>query len=126
MSAMPRHTEAEIEILAVLWRRGPSTVREVHEELAASRGTGYTKVGTIARTIYKTYGDFATWEYNALGTLSFACELGDSGFAAPSSQMERDWLAWRPNFLLLIDSAGNASARRNSPSEAVSFFTGFR
>ena len=36
-------TEAELEILAVLWRRGPRTVREVHEEMAASsRDVAYT------------------------------------------------------------------------------------
>ncbi len=37
-------TDAELEILSVLWRRGPSTVREVHEELAAARPTLYTTV----------------------------------------------------------------------------------
>ncbi len=35
-------TEAELEILNVLWRRGPSTVREVHEVLQADRTTGLT------------------------------------------------------------------------------------
>ncbi len=35
-------TEAELEILGVLWRRGAATVREVHDELSAGRGTGYT------------------------------------------------------------------------------------
>lgn len=113
----------------ILWPPGFTT--EVSKDEARfralgdqmGRGTGYTKVGTIARTIYKTYGDFATWEYTQLGTLSFACELGDSGFAAPISQMEKDWVTWKPNFLLLIDSAGNPTARRNSPAEAISFFT---
>ena len=38
----PRPTEAELEILRVLWERGPSTVRQVHEALAAARATGYT------------------------------------------------------------------------------------
>jgi BlaI family transcriptional regulator, penicillinase repressor len=38
----PRPTEAELEILRVLWERGPSTVRQVHEALAAARETGYT------------------------------------------------------------------------------------
>lgn len=33
-------SEAEFGILTVLWRRGPSTVREVHEELG--KDTGYT------------------------------------------------------------------------------------
>jgi predicted transcriptional regulator len=40
----PRPTDAELEILKVLWRRGPSTVREVFESLSGTRGTGYTTV----------------------------------------------------------------------------------
>jgi BlaI family penicillinase repressor len=35
-------TDGELLILNVLWRRGPSTVRQVHEELAPERDTGYT------------------------------------------------------------------------------------
>ena len=35
-------TDGELEILSVLWRRGPSTVREVHEELTQRRPMGYT------------------------------------------------------------------------------------
>src|ERR1041385_7502295 len=35
-------TAGELEILSVLWRRGPSTVREVHFELGER--TGYTSV----------------------------------------------------------------------------------
>lgn len=38
---LPRPTDAELAILRVLWERGPSTVREVHEALADS---GYTTV----------------------------------------------------------------------------------
>jgi predicted transcriptional regulator len=41
---MPRPTDAELEILRVIWDRGPSTVREVHETLGESKGTGYTTV----------------------------------------------------------------------------------
>jgi len=40
----PRPTATELEILRVLWRRGPSTVREVHEALAATHPTVYTTV----------------------------------------------------------------------------------
>lgn len=40
----PRPTDAELEILKVLWRRGPSTVREVFDALSEKRGTGYTTV----------------------------------------------------------------------------------
>ena len=43
-SSRPRPTDAELEILNVLWRRGPSTVREVHAALARSKGSGYTTI----------------------------------------------------------------------------------
>lgn len=35
-------TEVELQILGVLWERGPSTVREVHDALAEHRETGYS------------------------------------------------------------------------------------
>ncbi len=35
-------TEAELEILSILWRRGPSTVRNVHEILQRDRTTSMT------------------------------------------------------------------------------------
>ncbi|HEV2864040.1 MAG TPA: BlaI/MecI/CopY family transcriptional regulator [Pyrinomonadaceae bacterium] len=38
----PRPTDAELEILKVLWRRGPSTVREVFETLGETKQMGYT------------------------------------------------------------------------------------
>jgi BlaI family transcriptional regulator, penicillinase repressor len=38
----PRPTDAELEILRVLWELGPATVRQVHEALADTRDTGYT------------------------------------------------------------------------------------
>jgi predicted transcriptional regulator len=41
---LPRPTDAELEILKVLWRRGPSTVREVFDSLSESKQTGYTTV----------------------------------------------------------------------------------
>jgi len=37
-------TAAELEILRVLWSRGPSTVREVHESLQEKKSLGYTSV----------------------------------------------------------------------------------
>ena len=39
-----RPTDAELEILGILWNRGPSTVREVHERLNQIKPTGYTTV----------------------------------------------------------------------------------
>jgi BlaI family penicillinase repressor len=39
---LPKPTEAELGILNVLWDRGPSTVRDVHEVLYREEGAGYT------------------------------------------------------------------------------------
>jgi len=41
---LSRPTDAELAILRVLWSRGPSTVRQVHEILSRDRETGYTTV----------------------------------------------------------------------------------
>jgi BlaI family transcriptional regulator, penicillinase repressor len=41
---LPRPTDAELEILTVLWSRGPATVRDVHEAIAARKPTQYTTV----------------------------------------------------------------------------------
>ncbi len=38
----PLPTDAELQVLRVLWSRGPSTVRQVHEALYADGGAGYT------------------------------------------------------------------------------------
>ena len=39
---LPRPTDAELAILRILWERGPSTVRHVHEQLARDRQAAYT------------------------------------------------------------------------------------
>lgn len=39
-----RPTDAELEILGVLWDKGAATVREIHEELSLRKPTGYTTV----------------------------------------------------------------------------------
>jgi BlaI family penicillinase repressor len=40
----PKPTASELEILQVLWERGPATVREVHDALSAKKPIGYTSV----------------------------------------------------------------------------------
>ena len=44
MKSEPRYqpTPSELEILHILWSRGPSTVREIHDELAKEKDVGYT------------------------------------------------------------------------------------
>ena len=43
---LPRPTDGELQILRVLWDRGPSTVRQIHDTMAAASrtGPGYTTV----------------------------------------------------------------------------------
>lgn len=39
---LPKPTAAELDILQVLWDLGPSTVRDVHEAMAATKDAAYT------------------------------------------------------------------------------------
>jgi predicted transcriptional regulator len=41
---LPRPSEGELELLRILWEQGPSTVRDLHEEIANRRNVGYTSV----------------------------------------------------------------------------------
>ena len=41
---LPRPTDAELEILNVLYRRGPSTVREIYHIINKQKPTVYTTV----------------------------------------------------------------------------------
>lgn len=51
-SGPPRPTDAELGILQVLWRIGPATVRQVHEELGG-RGEGYTTVLKLLQIMHQ-------------------------------------------------------------------------
>jgi BlaI family penicillinase repressor len=42
--SLPKPTAGELEILGVLWRRGPSTVHEVRDALARGQSVAYTTV----------------------------------------------------------------------------------
>lgn len=41
-ATIPRPTDGELAILRILWDRGPSTVRQVHDVLAHERQAAYT------------------------------------------------------------------------------------
>ena len=44
LPGLPKPTDAELEILTVLWSRGASTVREIHELILKRKPTQYTTV----------------------------------------------------------------------------------
>jgi predicted transcriptional regulator len=43
-SGLPKPTDAELELLTVLWSRGPATVREIHEVVVKHKPAQYTTV----------------------------------------------------------------------------------
>ena len=45
-------TPAEVEILGILFDRGPSTVRAVHERLGADRSVGYTGILKLLQNMH--------------------------------------------------------------------------
>jgi predicted transcriptional regulator len=53
MTRTPLPTEAELAFLRVLWDLGPSTVREVHDAVAAERDVGYTTVLKILQIMHE-------------------------------------------------------------------------
>jgi BlaI family transcriptional regulator, penicillinase repressor len=48
MRRPPRPTDAELEVLRVLWKRGPCTVRQIHDVVDQQKRRGYT---TILKTV---------------------------------------------------------------------------
>ena len=102
----PRPTAAEMEILAVLWERGPSTVRQVHDVLGTRRATGYTTVlkllqimagkGLVERDesdrshVYRATHEQGAMQGELVG------DLIDRAFAGSTSQLVMRALAQRP------------------------------
>ena len=48
-------TASELEILNILWSKGPSTVREVHEVLEQSKDAGYTTTLKLMQIMHEKY-----------------------------------------------------------------------
>jgi predicted transcriptional regulator len=48
----PPPTDAELNVLKVLWRSGPSTVRKVHEELYRNTEVGYTTTLKLLQNMF--------------------------------------------------------------------------
>jgi BlaI family transcriptional regulator, penicillinase repressor len=48
-----RPTDSELEILQVMWERGPSTVREVNDVLSERREVGYTTTLKLMQIMFE-------------------------------------------------------------------------
>ena len=44
-------TEAELELMHVLWSQGPRTVRQVHRHVSAQRDVAYTTIATVLKVL---------------------------------------------------------------------------
>ena len=53
MSKTIKPTDSELEILNILWKLGPSTVREVHEILEKSKDAGYTTTLKLMQIMFE-------------------------------------------------------------------------
>lgn len=53
VSGQPEPTEAELEVLRVLWQQGESTVRQVHEILTRENPVAYTTVLTTLQIMHQ-------------------------------------------------------------------------
>lgn len=53
MPILPRPTDAELSILRVLWKLGPSTVKDVHLELSRKREMAYTGVLRMLQVMFE-------------------------------------------------------------------------
>ena len=97
MPAPPNPTDAELEILAELWARGPSTVRAVHEAIAARRPTLYTTVlkllqimaekGLVLRDESKRAHVYRASEDRETTQRRIAGDLLDRAFAGSASDL---------------------------------------
>lgn len=50
---LPKPTEKELEILQVLWQKGPASVKDVHESLGGEQANGYTTILKILQIMHE-------------------------------------------------------------------------
>ncbi len=54
MNKMPvKPTEKELEILQILWNKGPVAVKEVHEEMGGEQANGYTTILKLMQIMHE-------------------------------------------------------------------------
>ena len=49
----PKPTEKELEILQILWSKGPSAVKDVHESLGGDDANGYTTILKVLQIMHE-------------------------------------------------------------------------
>jgi BlaI family transcriptional regulator, penicillinase repressor len=94
---IPRPTEGELELLSVLWERGPATVRELYEAVNETRPVVYTGVlkllqimtekGLVHRDERERAHVYRTAVSQADTEARFLRELSDRFFSGSAAQL---------------------------------------
>jgi predicted transcriptional regulator len=98
-------TPSELEILQILWNRGPSTVREVHEDLSKAKDTGYTSAlkllqimtakGLVTRTEDQRAHVYEAMQPAETTKQQFAADVLQRVFRGSASQLMQHVLSGR-------------------------------
>lgn len=96
-SDVPKPTEGELELLRILWERGPSTVRELFDAVNVARSVVYTGVlkllqimtdkGLVARNESERAHVYRAAVERADTERQFVRELSDRFFAGSAAQL---------------------------------------
>ena len=111
MKATPQQnpTPSELEILQVLWSRGPSTVREVHEVLGATKQIGYTSVLKLMQIM--TAKGLVTRRENQRAHVYEACEPAEKTKQQFAEDMLQRVFQGSASELMLHALAGRRSSK---------------
>ena len=98
-------TGSELEILHVLWERGPSTVRDVHEAIKTKKPLGYTSVlkllqimttkGLVRRDEQQRAHVYEAWQPAEKTKRQFAADMLQRVFDGSASELMLHALADR-------------------------------
>jgi len=98
-------TPSELEILHILWTRGPSTVREIHEVLSKEKDVGYTSAlkllqimtgkGLVTRTVDQRAHVYTSTQPAETTKQQFAADVLQRVFRGSASQLMQHVLSGR-------------------------------
>ena len=98
-------TPSELEILQILWTRGPSTVREIHDVLAKEKDVGYTSAlkllqimttkGLVTRTEEQRAHVYSATQPAEKTKQQFAADVLQRVFRGSASQLMQHVLSGR-------------------------------
>ena len=106
-------TPSELEILQILWSRGPSTVREIHDVLAQEKDLGYTSAlkllqimttkGLVTRTEEQRAHVYSATQPAEATKQQFAADVLQRVFRGSASQLMQHVLSGKRGSKTEID-----------------------